>query len=115
MEKRFKALRFMGTLYKILGVINGVATLILAVGICAVSVLGGAGLSDFAGQYGVHGTEILGALGGVLLGGVVLILGSLSAISLYALGEGVYLLIAIEENTRAVATRLQASIPPAEG
>ncbi len=69
MEKRFKALRFMGTLYKILGVINGVATLILAVGICAVSVLGGAGLSDFAGQYGVHGPEILGALGGVLLGG----------------------------------------------
>ncbi|BAJ65001.1 hypothetical protein [Anaerolinea thermophila] len=114
MEKRFKVLRFMGTLYKILGVINGVVTLILAVGICAVSVLGGASMADFAREYGMHGTEVFGALGGVLLGGGVLILGGLSAVFVYALGEGVYVLIAIEENTRAAAMRLQAPIPPAE-
>jgi len=48
MEKRFKVLRFVGTLYKIFGVVVGVAMLILALGICAVSVMGGASMADYA-------------------------------------------------------------------
>ncbi|WP_298004061.1 MULTISPECIES: hypothetical protein [Anaerolinea] len=114
MEKRFKVLRFVGTLYKIFGVVVGVAMLILALGICAVSVMGGASMADYAREYGMHGMEVFGALGGVIISGVVLIAGAVWAISLYAIGEGVYLFIAIEENTRAAALRLQAPVPPVE-
>lgn len=114
MEKRFKALRFVGTLYKIFGVVVGVAMLILALGICAVSVMGGASMADYAREYGMRGMEVFGALGGVIISGVVLIAGAVWAISLYAIGEGVYLFIAIEENTRAAALRLQAPVPPVE-
>ena len=66
MEKRFKVLRFVGTLYKIFGVVVGVAMLILALGICAVSVMGGASMADYAREYGMRGMEVFGALGGVI-------------------------------------------------
>ena len=41
MEKKFKALRFVGTVYKVLGIIAGVLTAIGAIGSCLFSILGG--------------------------------------------------------------------------
>jgi len=41
MEKKYRALRFVGTVYKVFGIITGVLTAISAIGFCAMSILGG--------------------------------------------------------------------------
>ncbi|MGD8814997.1 MAG: hypothetical protein PVI78_11045 [Anaerolineales bacterium] len=109
METRFRALRIMGTLYKVLGGIIGAITILSAVAICLSSVLGsavmGSFLRDIGGGDGI-GSFFAGALGGVLVGLITLIYGGTMAITLYAMGEGVYLLLGIEENTRAAAQKL---------
>ncbi len=104
MEKRFRALRFVGTLYKILGVIAAVLTAFVALGFCLFAVTGSSVLSRYSQDIGI------GSLGsGALFGGLAalgaLLYGGLVAVSLYAIGEGIYLFLALEENTRA--TRLQ--------
>lgn len=103
MQKKFGALRFIGTIFKILGIIIAVLTVIGAIltliGMSAGGPLlrsmmgpnndldlGGAGF--FAGLFGAFG---------ILLGG------GISALSTYAMGELLYLLLAIEENTRGTA------------
>jgi hypothetical protein len=111
MEQRYKALRIIGTVYKVLGGLVGIVTLLLVVTICASSVLGGAALTNLAGELG-DGSGVGGLFGGVL-GGVILSLvailyGGTIAVTLFGFGEGVYLLIALEENTRATAGMLKS-------
>ena len=48
-----------------------------------------------------------GILGGIIIGGIILLYGGFIAITSYAVGEGIYLAIGIEENTRATASLLQ--------
>jgi hypothetical protein len=48
------------------------------------------------------------ALGGIIAGLGLLIGGALSGLTLFATGEGISLLIAMEENTRATAAYLTA-------
>jgi hypothetical protein len=115
MEKRYRALRIIGTVYKVLGVIAGVLTIIAVVGFCLATVLGGAALGNLGessrnlGAAGALG----GALSGVVVGIIGIIYGGGLALSLYGLGEGVYLAISVEENTRATVRLLeQQSRPP---
>lgn len=114
MEKKFKALRFVGTVYKVIGIIAGVLTAIGAIGSCLFSILGGSLITSAinsvsnsgggsAGPAGVLG----GIVGGVIVGVVILLYGGIASITLYALGEGIYLLIGLEENTRTSALLLQ--------
>jgi hypothetical protein len=115
MEKKFKALRFVASVYKVIGIIVGVLTAIGAIGFCLVSILGGSlfnaalnsvnnfGGGGSSGPAGVFG----GILGGVVIGGIILLYGGITAITLYAFGEGIYLFIGIEENTRTTAALLQ--------
>jgi hypothetical protein len=116
MEKKYRALRFVGTVYKVFGIITGVLTAISAIGFCAMSILGGSLLngvltsinnsvsgSSSSGPAGLFS----GILAGVLAGGFILISGGITAITLYAAGEGIYLAIALEENTRSTASLLQ--------
>jgi hypothetical protein len=117
MEKKFKALRFIGTVYKVIGIIAGALTAISAIGFCLMSILGGSlfnaalnsvnqygyGGSGSSGPAGVFG----GILGGVIIGGLILLYGGITSITLYAFGEGIYLLIGLEENTRNTAFLLQ--------
>ena len=110
MEKHFRVLRFVGTVYKIVGIIVGAFTLLGALGICLTSILGGTAFENVLQTLPNGGGQGLGILGGVL-GGVIasliiIIGGGIYAISIYALGEGVYLLIALEENTRRTAAML---------
>ena len=118
MERKFAALRTSGTIYKVLGIIAGVITLLVIAAFCATSVLGGAVLGDVGRQLGSssnYGGLLSGVFGGVLGSLVAVIYGGGFAVSLYALGEGVYLLIALEENTRATSAALQAIVKkPAE-
>ncbi len=109
MEKRYTALRTIGTIYKILGIISGAITLLVILGICAASVLGGAALGElgnqFGGSYGM-GSMFGGVLGGIFLGFLAILYGGSISITLYAFGEGIFLLLALEENTRATAEML---------
>ncbi|MGA2505470.1 MAG: hypothetical protein ABSG01_15420 [Anaerolineales bacterium] len=109
MEKRYKALRFIGSVYKVIGIIIGVLTVIGALGFCVISAFGGTALSSLSRSYGSSGAGGLfsGLLGGILVGGMILLYGGITAITTYALGEGVYLFIGLEENTRATAELLQ--------
>jgi len=115
MEKRYRALRIIGTVYKILGAILAVLTILGVIGICIASIAGGAAFDSILNQYGsssgVFGT-LGGVLGGFLIGFFVIIYGGGMAITMYALGEGVYLLLSLEENTRTTAALLQQQNTP---
>lgn len=116
MEKRYAALRIIGTIYKVLGGLVGVVMLIIVLAICGASFLGGAAMDTLGRELGGD-TGFAGMFGGVL-GGLIgaffaIIYGGGMAITLYAFGEGMYLLIALEENTRATVLLLkQQSTPP---
>lgn len=108
MEKRYRALRIIGSFYKIVGAIVLVLTILGALGACGMSILGGSAMTDYSNQFGdMGGMGLLGGVvGGVILGLTVLISGGVGGLTMYAVGEGIYLLIDIEENTRAA--RVQA-------
>jgi ABC-type Fe3+ transport system permease subunit len=110
MEKRYNALRIFGTFFKVLGIIAGVLTILALLATCALAFLGGAAIEQLGREFG-QGLDAVGILGSALGGLVVavglVIYGGGLAITLYALGEGAYLMIAIEENTRKTAALLE--------
>ena len=67
MEKKFKILRFIGGLYKVLGIITAVVTVLGAVAICLASILGGAIMDQVQSQFGDIGP--VGLMGGAAGGG----------------------------------------------
>jgi hypothetical protein len=106
MEKRYHALRTIGNIYRILGYIALVLTIIAVVAICGLSVLGGSAINSIAQQYGgnTNGSGLVGGLfGGVIASIFVIINGGIVGLALIAFGEGIYLLISVEENTRKTA------------
>jgi len=111
MEKRYKVLRTIGTIYKILGIVAAVITVLALLASCAWIFFGSGALGDlgrqFNRQFGDLPYRMMGTVLGGLIGAItVLFYGGGLALTLYALGEGVYLFIAIEENTRTTAALL---------
>lgn len=110
MKKRFVALRVIGTIYKVFGGIAGVVTILIVLGLCATSVLGGAVMEnigrEFGGNTGFMGL-FSGIFGGLLLSVVAIVYGGGLAVTLFAAGEGVYLLLALEENSRETVMLLR--------
>jgi hypothetical protein len=104
MEKKFTAFRVFATFYKIASVLMALFTilvvLLLIVGI-------GAGDRSLR-QYGVENTPIVAFLIVVF----VFITGALSSVGIYALGEAMYLLISLEENTRFTSILLRDRFYP---
>src|SRR5512135_43930 len=103
MEQRYHALRTIGSIFRVVGYIILVLTILAAVAICGISVISGSVYQSTAQQFGVSssGAGFLGGLfGGLLLGILTILYGGLVALMLVALGESIYLLIGIEENTR---------------
>jgi hypothetical protein len=106
MEKRFRVLRFVSGLYKALGVGVGVLTLVGALAICGMAVIGGSALRE--APAGSELTRLVGStLGGVLLAGLTILYGGLIALGAYAFGEMISLFLSLEENTRQTAAVLQ--------
>jgi hypothetical protein len=106
-EKRFRALRFIGTLFKVLAWIVLVGSIIVALFL----VIGGAsnGLGSSGSQL-VPGVDLQGALAGII-GGLVAILGGLVYfLMLYAVAESIYVILSIEENTRLTAMALSGRV-----
>jgi uncharacterized membrane protein len=119
MEKKFSLLRFFGTLHKVLGVIVGIITMLIVLGLCAASIFGGAAIESFGSGYGVDTSYINlfgGVVGGLMVSAIAILYGGGLALTLYAIGEGVHLLLALEENTRATAIlierQIRQDIPP---
>lgn len=117
MEKKYKALRAIGTIYKIFGAILAILTILSAIGICLASL--GAGMAvdsimrDLGGDRGMMGGYFGGAIGGLFSAIMAIILGGGAALTLFATGEGIYVLIDLEENTRRTSELLlRDSTPP---
>jgi hypothetical protein len=113
MEKRYRALRIISTLYKIAGVIVLVFAILGAAAACLGGILGGTALQQLSQDLGTNAQAfglVSSALGGILTGLGLIIGGGLSGLTLYATGEGIALLIAMEENTRATAMHLTAQV-----
>lgn len=96
MERRFTALRVVGTVIKILawiGLLFGVVAAVLAL------------IAGFTmgGQEGLLGLDIAGPLAAIAAFIVLLILAIFYFLLLYAAGEAIYMFLAIEENTRRMA------------
>ncbi|MBI4788194.1 MAG: hypothetical protein HY782_14275 [Chloroflexi bacterium] len=111
MQKKFGVLRIVATIYKVLGWIVLVIGVLGACGAVAISAVG-------TSVIGARNAEALGLGTGGLVGGLILGLGAiffaiLYFLLLYAFGELISLLIALEENTRLTAERLLAK-PAAE-
>lgn len=100
MQPRFTALRIIGSIFRILGWLVMIVAMFFGVLMIVAGVMGTA--------------ELLGLSlpGGVLAGLLVIFYGLLGALVLIGAGEVIYLLLAIEENTRATAILLNRPSPP---
>ena len=108
MEKRYRVLRVIGSIYKVLAVIVAGITLLSILGLCATSILGGVGRAAFLrGGLGPIGGMFGGIVGALIVTVVGIIYGGAISLTLYAFGEGIDLMLALEENTRITAMALQ--------
>ncbi len=108
MEKRFRVLRIIGTLYKVLAWISLVGGILAAFGTLLVSLIGGFSVPR---EYGFprFGGAMAG-IGGFLVG---LLVAVVYFIAFYGIGELIYLFLAIEENTREMALWVRSQRTPA--
>ena len=118
MEKRFKALRVLSTLYKILAWIGLVLGVLAGLGILTLGVIGGGALTTLSYGY-ARGMDFLPALmqGGIVMG-IIGFLGALLVsgfhfVILNAVSEFILLALSLEENTRETAYYLrgEGSLP----
>lgn len=113
MATKYTAMRTLAGIYRVFGTIVAVLTILIAISLCATSILGGAAIDDFTRTYGFY-TNIAGITGGLVTGlvlsGLAVIYGGLMTVGFFAVAEGISLLIALEENTRATARMLENTI-----
>ena len=114
MEKKFKVLRIIGTIWKILAWIVFIIGVLSATGILLTSIFGGGMLSRFGQEYGEMpwAAWAFSVAGGIVAFIVSLIATIVNFLLLYAAGEFIYLLLAIEENARLAAQWMQARSAP---
>lgn len=109
MEKRYKILRFVATLWKVLAWVILVLGLLGSIASLVGTLLGGTQIFQNLGQ----GLPI----GPVVMGVFAFVAGTLFSVLyfllFYALGEMIHLFLGIEENTRATAVLLQQLRPAA--
>lgn len=105
MDKRFTALRIIGTVFKILAWISLIFGLLGAIGML---VLG----FTLSRQQVLLGLDLGGPMAGIAMFIVVLVISIFGFLSLYAIGESVYLFLSIEENTRRTAYIIQQQYSP---
>lgn len=119
MAHKYHALRTIGSIFRVVGYIFLVLTILSALAVCGLTVIGGTTAETLAQEFGTSttGAGFLGGLvGGLLLGLLVILYGGLISLMLVAFGEGIYLLIDVEENTRRTSYLMenQNKLQPAE-
>jgi uncharacterized protein YacL len=113
MERRFTALRIIATVFKVLAWITLLAGILGAI----LALVAGFVMQ---GQEGLLGLDIAGPLAAIATFIVVLVVAIFNFLMLYAVGEAIYMFLAIEENTRRMAyltqqqyLSYQSAYPPA--
>lgn len=108
MEKKFKVLRVVGTLWKILAWVTLITGILSSIGVLLFGILGSSGdiLRQFGQQPGMM-PRAMGMVSGVVGFFVTLIVTAVYFLILYAVGELIFLLLAIEENTRLTVDWMQ--------
>jgi len=110
---RFGVLRFIGNLLKVVAWILLALSIIGAIGM---TIAGSTLIPLMSSSLGIN--DMLMASGGVIGGIVLLFMGLVDFLIFYAIGEGIQMLLATEENTRLTAALLlrmhQDSQPPEE-
>lgn len=107
MQQRYRVLRVVATILKVIAVIVllfGILGACVSLAFGAIPGLAGAG----SNSRDTFGLGVGGILGGALVGVGVLFASLLYFLLLYAFGDVMSLLIALEENTRVTAERLMA-------
>lgn len=105
-SRRFPVLRILSVVYKVLGIFVGGVFALLALASCILPIVGSAVMVGLSEELGVDLPLAGGGiLTGIITGLVVLIFGALDAAFIYGAGELLSLFIAVEENTRLMATR----------
>lgn len=114
MEKKFKALRALATVYKVIAWIALVLGILSAIATLLMGILGGNAMAYWYRMYGdVPAFVPGGALFGII-GFLISLLGAgLSFLIFFAISEFILLQLAIEENTRETAYYLrgEGSLP----
>jgi len=105
-EKRFRILRIIGTIYKILAWIILVVGTLSSLGILVAGLMGGAGMSQYMGRDSQLAGLMSGVVGGLIAAVVSFILTLIYFVFVYGVGELIYLFLAIEENTRFTSAEL---------
>ena len=100
MDRRFTSLRVIGTIFKILAWISLILGLISAVGLLILGL-------TLSGEPGLLGLSLSGPLAGLGMFVALTIISVFGFLVLYAIGESVYLFLAIEGNTRRAAILAQ--------
>ncbi|MCS7261666.1 MAG: hypothetical protein NZ765_12975 [Anaerolineae bacterium] len=120
-ERRYRVLRIIATLCKVAGVVVGALVALVILGICLNLVFGVSAMTLFEPEHpfsrprllpwwgwGVWpGMMLIPGIGSLVVVILVVLGGGLHALALYGLGSLIDLLLALEENTRAVAETLQ--------
>jgi hypothetical protein len=124
METRFRALRVLSTLCKILGWVGLVLSILAGLAMLALAILGGRFLSSYGYRYAPGLFLFPGLLGTGVLPGVIgflasLLAGALSFLVFFASSEWIQLALSIEQNTRETAYYLRGEgllpTPPDSG
>lgn len=100
MDRRFTALRVIGTIFKVLAWIALLVGLLAAIGALVLGFV-------MDNQLGTIGMGVGGPFAGIALFIALVILAILVFLSLYAAGEFLYLFLSIEENSRRTAFFMQ--------
>jgi hypothetical protein len=108
MEKRYRALRTIATIFKILGWIILIVGILSACGISGAIAVGGASvpLMEAPGQRGGSATPLIAIITAVTAFIGILVTVGLYALVLIAASEGIYVFLDIEQNTREMVRRL---------
>jgi hypothetical protein len=116
MQKKFRVLQIIGTLWKVLAWITLIGGILFAGGILLIGILGSGGF--ILSLFGQDTSVMPGAVGlvsAIVSFITVLIVTVFYFLMLYAVGELIYLLLAIESNTRQTMYAVQqGSRRPAE-
>jgi len=109
-ERKFKVLRVIGTIWKVLAWLELIIGLVSSLGVLLIGVFGGGILRQFAEQYRQQmplPPRAFGVTGGIIGFAISVVVTIIYFLMFYAVGELVYLLLAIEENTRQAAQQMQ--------
>ena len=112
MEKRYKALRALSTVYRVLAWIALVVGVLVGLGILTLSIIGVRPLTAYRTRLTPMFYFPFGILQGGIVAGIVGFLVALLAsgfyfLLLYAVSEMIFLVLSIEENTRETAYYLR--------